>query len=341
MFLLFRYFYFGKIGDLEASNLPSPLLYFINQVYIVLKYVWLLLVPIGLCIDRGSYTPVKSIYEFKFLISGVIIIGIFIFTLLIFKRKNNILKILLFSILLFFITLSPTSSILPATSVMVDNRLYISGFGFYLILIYFYLGIISRLKYKWLPVVPVFYFLFLGITTYKRNQVFQQPVLLWEEVITKYPHSRAYYNVGIFYLRQKEYNKAYQFLQKAIEMDPNSKYAYNALGTLYCDQKNYNKAIQLYQTSIKIDPDYALAHYNLGVVYHKQKKYNKAIEKYQEAIKLNPTFEKAYSNLGVLYYTQKKYNNALEQLKIALDLFPDDQQAKKAINIIKSLKISE
>lgn len=335
MFLLFRYFYFGKIGDLEATYLPSSFSYFINQVYIILRYMQLLIVPVGLCFDRGPYLPIKSIYELKFLISVIVFVGIFGILYIIFKKKNNISKIVLFSVLFFFITLSPTSSFFSTSTPMFENRLYLSGFGIYLLIVFFYFLLFQQLPNKILTAILVIHIVLLSVITYKRNLFFQDRVLVWLDIVSKYPHPRAFYNVGTYYLLfEKEYSKAYRYLKKAIALKPNYEEAYNCLGFLYFEQKKYDKAIQEFQTSIKINPNYVRAYYNLGVLYYEQKRYDNATEEYQKAIKINPNYEEAYYNLGSLHYEQKKYNNALEEFQKVITINPNSQNAYNNIGSI-------
>ncbi|MDD5687707.1 MAG: tetratricopeptide repeat protein [Elusimicrobia bacterium] len=334
-FLLFRYFYFGSIGDLEAENLPGRLIYLINQPYVIVKYLWLLFVPIGLSIDRGQFLIIKSIYELKEILSIIIIISIFIFAYQLYKRKSDTSKIILFSILWYFITLSPTSSFFPTTSTMVDNRLYLAGFGFYLILIFSYLSFFKSLKFPNFSIILIcINILILGIITVKRNQLYQKSIPLWQDVVSYYPHSRAYNNLGVSYCEQKEYEKALNEYQKAICLSPKYKDAHYNLGFLFYIQKDYNNAIQHFKKVIELEPNYAKVHFELGNLYLDIKEYAKAIQEYQKVIEISPNEATVYNNLGVLYRILKDYNSAIQEYQKAIELNPDDEKAHNNLGVL-------
>ncbi|MEW6556696.1 MAG: tetratricopeptide repeat protein [Elusimicrobiota bacterium] len=339
LFLLFRYFYFGKLGDLEAPAPIDAFIYFINQPYSILRYIGLLIIPAGICLDRGSLCPVTTLLDTRFVMPVIIVIGLLLIAVMLYQNKQPASKLISFAVLWFFITLSPTSSIFPTTSVMVDNRLYISGFGVYLILVYFYLGIIRRLKYKWLPVVPVFYFLFLGIITYKRNQLFANPVLLWQDTIKKSPYNiRPYNNLGFLYYEQKKYVQAINILKRAIFLKPDHTKAHNNLGIAYLAIKQYENAKKEFQEIIKLNPDNWEAHSNLGLLYFELKQYKESFKEYKKAISLSPICADTYNNLGILYFTLEKYEDAKKQFKKAIEINPDHWQARSNLAKLYSLQ---
>ena len=81
-FLLFWKLYLFKYpGHLQTSTWTTMLLaiykYFIMQLYVIAKYIKLLILPIGLCIDH-RIAPAKTIFDFKTLASLILLAGIFI-----------------------------------------------------------------------------------------------------------------------------------------------------------------------------------------------------------------------------------------------------------------------
>ena len=59
---------------------------------------------------------------------------------------------------------------------------------------------------------------------------------------------------------RKDYDKAEQLYQRAIEIDPNYAIALNNYGILLKEtRKDNDKAERFFQTAIEIDPDYASA----------------------------------------------------------------------------------
>ena len=55
------------------------------------------------------------------------------------------------------------------------------------------------------------------------------------------------------------------------EIDPNDKEAWCEMGNSYYNKKNYDKAIECYEKAIEIDPNFENAWFNMGVLYRKKK----------------------------------------------------------------------
>ncbi|MEW6558159.1 MAG: tetratricopeptide repeat protein [Elusimicrobiota bacterium] len=233
VYLLFRYFYFGDVGDAEAGTLWDRYPYIIIQPYVVLKYLKMLLIPTGLCIVH-KINPAR-ISELKTILALLSITVIFWLTYKIYKKKANNSKITLFSVLWFFITLSPTSSFFPTTSALVENRLYLSGFGFYFIFVFFY-TLVSKFfnLSNFLIFLICIHIFLLGYVTVKRNQLYQNPVLLWQDVISRYPNSiEAHNNLGILLYNSNRFEEAEKAYRNAIRINPNFVNAYTNLGNLF------------------------------------------------------------------------------------------------------------
>ncbi|MFH1957407.1 MAG: tetratricopeptide repeat protein [bacterium] len=355
-YLLFRYFYLGGIGDIEVKYTWPIYSYFITQPYVVLKYLKLLLIPVGVCIDRGAMSPSGTIFDPKILISILLITGIFLLVWRISRKKTDISKIILFFTAWFFITLSPTSSIFPTTILMDDKRLYLSGFGFYFMVVFIYF-LIFKIKPFVSQRMPLKYSLFstgakwglfcllaihislLGIITFRRNNLYQNPILLWQDVISKYPDNyKAHCNIGFLYYIGKEYDKALQKYQKVIELNPNHPEVHYNLGNLYSDKRDYNKALQEYQKAIELNPRYTEAHYNLGNLYYGKEYYNGAFQEYQKAIEINPKYAEAHYNLGNLYYDKRNYSKAIQEYQKAIELNPKYMEAHNNLGILYSMQ---
>jgi tetratricopeptide (TPR) repeat protein len=345
-YILFRYFYFGTIGDLEGGNAVwDRYPYIIIQPYVILRYLAFLFVPAGLCHYHYLYYP-ATLFEPKILVSLAVIAGIFISLYSMYIRKSINLKIALFSVLWFFITLAPVSSLFPTTTAMVENRLYLSGFGFYLLIVFVYFLIFCReispcnnKPGRFLISLITIHILLLGISTIKRNKIYQNPVALWKEVISRYPgNMRAYHNLGNLYSERKEYRKAVLVYKEVLKMNPEYAEVRNSLANVYLDQRNYDMAIIEYKRTLDDDPDFAEAHINLGNSYSCKGEFNKAIREYNRALEIDPNQAGAHYNAGVTYSKQRKYNKAVNEYKKALKINPDHMHAQRNLeNLLNSL----
>ena len=61
--------------------------------------------------------------------------------------------------------------------------------------------------------------------------------------------------------------------------------AYLNLGRVYQDLGNKNKALEYFQESVKIQPNFAEAYNNMGLVFFDLRKFDKALLNYKKAIK--------------------------------------------------------
>ena len=74
--------------------------------------------------------------------------------------------------------------------------------------------------------------------------------------------------------------KAISFYDKIITIDPNSTDAYFNKGLVYANQKNFDEAIKCFEKVIELAPDYPYAYYSLALTYELKEMPEKAIEYY-------------------------------------------------------------
>ncbi|MFA5779130.1 MAG: tetratricopeptide repeat protein [Elusimicrobiota bacterium] len=345
-YLLFRYLYLGGLGDVEVSakitwNRYS---YLIIQPYIILRYLQLLLVPVGLCIYHVM-TPVKTL-DLKTIISFISLAAIFWLTYRTYKKKTNNSRIVIFSVVWFFITLSPTSSFFPTTSPLVENRMYLSGIGFYFFIVFLYFSLFkidfaeefNENRNWFFSSIIMFHILLLGYGTIKRNQLYQQPILMWQNVISKYPNNPESHNkLGILLYNSKRYEEAEKEYRETIRINPNNADAHNNLGVLLYNSKRYEEAEKECREVIRIMPNYVNAHYNLGFLLYNLKRFKEAEKEYREAIRINPNIAEVHNNLGILYCYLKEYKKALQEFEIVLRLDPHNKSVKDDIRNLKRI----
>ena len=70
-------------------------------------------------------------------------------------------------------------------------------------------------------------------------------------------------------------------------------------GVEYGKNGDYQLAIDNFTRAIRIDPDYADAYYNRGNLYNALGNYEDAIADYTRAIRIDPDYANAYRNRGI------------------------------------------
>jgi len=88
----------------------------------------------------------------------------------------------------------------------------------------------------------------------------------------------------------------------------------------YLGLKQYERAIEDYNKAIEINPKYAGAYSNRGVAYRKLKQYAKEQEDYKKALELDPNHVNAMLNFSESYSITKNYVGAHEIAEKALNI---------------------
>jgi tetratricopeptide (TPR) repeat protein len=123
------------------------------------------------------------------------------------------------------------------------------------------------------------------------------------------------YQAAISVLKQNKMAAAIQQLEPLSIKSPDLKYIFTNLGLAHFNLKDYDKAQQAFQQAINRNDQDAVAYNHLGVIHRIQGKFEEANRAYQSAININSKYAQAHLNLGILY------DIYLQDLKLALDQY--------------------
>lgn len=90
---------------------------------------------------------------------------------------------------------------------------------------------------------------------------------------------------------------------KAFEDNRRSR-AWLEKGRVAYNKKEYKKAINAFETAIEFDPREPLAHYFAGLAYYKTEKTDEAVAAWHRAVDVAPNSEAAAKALGKIEYVQ-------------------------------------
>jgi len=133
---------------------------------------------------------------------------------------------------------------------------------------------------------------------------------------------------AIYFLLEKEYEKALPYLEIVIQIEP--AFAYVGMGICYQELKSYTKAIQAYKQAINVTPDNLNCvdiYIKLSVIYDKLGEFAEAIEACKQAIRIDPDNGKAYYNMGLAYLKLHDFTQAIEACKRTIRIDPDNVDA--------------
>lgn len=316
-------FDFGRLlEDVSALSRETAAVtrwqYMCTQFNVICIYIRLLFLPFGQNLDymypfkEGFFDGLTPL-AFLFLI-GIIAIGFW-----------NIKKrpVISFGIFWFFITLSVESSIIPISDALFEHRLYLPMFGFSLVVSYLVFHILTG-KGWMTAVVCAAIVGCLGTATYLRNRIWQDPELLWRDVVEKSPHNhRGYNNLGSALNEKGKVREAIDQYAKALSLKPGFALAHNNLGSALLRKGDPDGAISHLSEAVRIRPMLVVAHNNLGVALAIKGKFKEAKGHFLQALRIMPDFAQAYNGLGNVLASQGKINEAIKQWRKALKVQPD------------------
>ena len=122
--------------------------------------------------------------------------------------------------------------------------------------------------------------------------------------------------------RRQSLEKAFQFAQKAKELDDKSPGAYAALGHAYLLKRDYEKALSEGRQATELQPNSGLMASHFGWTLRSVRRYEEAIKEYERGIRLDPFNAYTITQLGTTYLMMKRCEDSISACKKALELNP-------------------
>jgi len=291
----YLYFYGEDFVTLVATMLQTIPLYF-----------RLLFVPIGLLYHYNGYLP----YQHSFFSLEVLASVAFILVLLIvawYLKKQ--LPITSYSIIFFFISLTPVMNIVPTVNLMAERFLYIPSLIVSLILLELafrardnlrHIQLLDRLCLGIFSVIVILY----SYLTLIRNMDWKTNNDLFLSAQGK-PGTVLYVNIGNIYANNGQIDIAESYYRKAIELRSKTILAQNNLGKVFLVRGQYDSALHYMTIAHLLDTLSPEPIFSMAQTYVKMGNLPQAIANME---KLQKMFPNGYMNS----------NQILEQLRVQL-----------------------
>lgn len=173
----------------------------------------------------------------------------------------------------------------------------------------------------------------LGIA-YFNDREYNQALQQFDIIIKSLPNfEKPYFGRGLIYLRKKEYKKAKNDFIKVTEFNPNDYKPFYYLGKISIILKQFREANKHLKKAADINPDYANIYYEMGNIYFINKKYQQAIPHYKRAVELDASDNDMHKKLGESYYRVQIYYSAYIEFKTVLENDPTDPVANFMLGI--------
>ncbi|NIN92565.1 tetratricopeptide repeat protein [bacterium] len=142
-------------------------------------------------------------------------------------------------------------------------------------------------------------------------------------------------------IARNEIDQAFNLLQKANKIMPNSAVIHFNLGFAHMRKGNLEQAIKECNRSLALNPYDSEVALLLGYLYFQKRDLTNASKSFKKAIELNPDSAQGHGNLGFVYAEMKKYEQAIEELEIAVKLAPGNDNYRNMLTNLQQASAVE
>lgn len=332
----------------------SPLMYFVNQIPIVARYLWLSAWPRALVLDYGVPHPV-AIREVIAPAVLMAMLGVATLAALVFRPMLGFLGAWI------FVTLAPTSSIVPiATEVGAERRMYLplaalvvlSVLGVRALLLKVPTGV-GRTR----PVVSGFgrtsagsvvsgsrrtnvtalalavVFLLLATGTVARNREYRSRLTMAQTIVDRRPHGRAHFILGTELINAGRHEEAMAHFRKSASDYPGARYA---LGIEMVAAGDLDKGIAELETFLRAlptHPNAIPAREMIGRALIAEQRFDEAEQQLTSLLNLVPTHAAAHRLMGDVHLSRGEPGEAIRAYEESLRYQPGNVDVLQSLGI--------
>ncbi|MBW2058333.1 MAG: tetratricopeptide repeat protein, partial [Deltaproteobacteria bacterium] len=236
-----------------------------------------------------------------------------------------------FAVFWFYITILPSSNIIPISTVLADRYVYLPSFAYCLILALGFERLWSarsrKLSEDFFPALSVMVLILLlagySYMTVIQNRIWKDSFTLWSETLARDPKNTVAMNgLGVLYLENGTNDKALEVLEGAAEINPSDPLIRNNLGIAYERIGEYEKSEEQYQRALSLSPGHYEARINLSNLYAKRGDFQKAIRTLRLLVEERPGDAFLYFRLGVVCEEAGRFDEAIGSYMRSMELRP-------------------
>lgn len=314
----------------------SPLKYLVTQPFVIFHYFQMLFVPTALSADT-DWGLLPRIWDIRFFIGCafiLIMLGIIFYT-----SKTPRQRPISFGLLWFFITLAPTSSIIPLGEVLNDHRMFLPFVGLAMsvtwtiaLIIDKYAAIIAaQAQYRVIGFIALFVTLSLyAYGTHERNNVWHTEESLWYDVTIKSPQNgRGLMNYGLTQMAKGDYKTTRVYFERAALLLPAYYTLDINLAVLNAAEGNDTAAEQYFLKAIKDGNNFPDAHFYYARFLLSKGRYNEALGECVKTVQISPHYLEARLLLMNIYEATENWSELKLMAESTLAIAPNDARVKQ------------
>lgn len=304
-----------------SGSIP-PGLYALTETRAILIYLRLFVVPVGQNVDWQLPFARSLADAWPDVVGMLILIAA---GSLLWRR----VRLASFGLLVFLLTLAPTSSFVPVADAMAERRMYLPIAGLAICVV----GIADavQLPLQWKATCAAAAILALAVLTAGRSAVWASDLLLWQSSIAHSPgNARAHAGLGGAYMLRQDCLSAAREYRKVVDLEGMNEISGRNLATAYeCSQQN-DLALETYQALVAVHPD-AASWNRIGYLEALKDHVAASLAAFENALRLDPNNSVAYSYRGTGRLALGDTAGAGSDFRRALALDPNNAVAAKGL----------
>jgi Flp pilus assembly protein TadD len=311
--------------------------YMLNQSRMIARYLWLTIWPRSLVLDYGEPVSLPLAAAAPYIALIVVLLALTVVALV--RRPAWG-----FLGAWFFVTLAPTSSIVPiATEVGAESRMYLPLAAIVCAIVMAGSIASSRLRQSATPAIAVAILASIGLTaaTWQRNAEYRSPVGLWRTTVDRWPNPQARRNFANALEDVGGRDEAVAQLREAIRDQPEARFA---LGKVLADQGRTSEALVELERAIAempSSPDVPAAgdlianiEGRLANALFAKGEYREAGAHYTASLQARGDNAAAWQMLGLAQFRSGDTDQAVASLGRSVALAPNNESAQRNLAIV-------
>jgi Flp pilus assembly protein TadD len=301
--------------------------YALTQPGVILHYLRLALWPSPLVLDY--WWPVARTFH-EIVPPLLLVVGLIVFTVWAWRRHPAASFVGLWG----WLTLAPSSSVLPIADLAAEHRMYLPLVSIVVLTVFGVWHLIRRLPLAgpWRAGVAGALAAAVvaagAIGTSRRNAQYRSDVSIWRVTVAQRPNNpRAHNGLATALARERRFEDAAVEYAHALRLKPDYAQAHNDAGTSLMTQGKLPEAIVHLSEAVRLSPTYAQALSNLGVALSKQGRHHEANAYLRQALRLDPRNADVHYNVGNALAKQGAFDAAASAYAHALRLKPELAEA--------------
>ena len=314
------------VALMRASVEPfhAPHLNLLTQAIVIWRYVVLLLLPV----DQGIMHGVRQVESVADSMALAAAFGLIVAACLAFRARRTF-PLAAFGCLWFLAALAPSSSVVSLREGMAEHRVYVATAGLAIAMAGVVRSQFHRIRLRRSRSVTMIELgtsvaVILAVLTVARVRVWESPLALWTEAVTRAPGMwEPHYALGDALRDAGRCGDAVTAYREVVRLRPAHRDGHTNLGICLAQTGKYAEAETAFRTALEIDPAYPRGFTNLAALAVTVGDYDQARQMYLETLRVDPRNVFARMQLARLYEEVfKDYHSAARMCGEARALQP-------------------